>query len=399
MPGFLLKNITFMNSLTSIINKFAISGDIKEISPFGSGHIHSTYLVKTNSADDYVLQQINTRVFRDPAAVMQNIGLVTAHIQQKLVLSGISDIRRSVLTPVPKHDGGLLYTDPEKHAWRCFLYIKRHVSYDRAVSSEQVYEGGKAYGRFLNHLADLPAVKLKETIRGFHDMELRLRQFEDACKNGLPERISETRADIEILQNRSEEMLTIQRLGREGKIPLRIVHHDTKINNVLFDEDGKGLCVIDLDTVMPGYVHDDFGDSIRTFTNTGEEDDIDTERVSINMEYFEAYSRGFLEQTNSMLNQVEKQYLALSARALTYMQSLRFLTDYLNGDIYYHINHENHNLQRTRAQIKLMMSMEENYDEMKSIISRLGLMNTMFSAGCEFNELLTSWINFCIIVI
>jgi len=199
-----------------------------------------------------------------------------------------------------------------------------------------------------------------------------LRQFDDACQNGLPERISETRADIELLQSRSGEMLTIQRLGREGKIPVRIVHHDTKINNVLFDESGNGLCVIDLDTVMPGYVHDDFGDSIRTFTNTGEEDDIHLERIGINMEYFAAYARGFLEQTNSMLNAVEKQYLPLSARALTYMQSLRFLSDHLNGDIYYHISHENHNLQRTRAQIKLMRSMEENYDEMVRIIKRLG---------------------------
>jgi hypothetical protein len=239
------------------------------------------------------------------------------------------------------------------------------------VSSEQVYEGGKAYGRFFNQLSNLPASKLKETIKGFHDMELRLRQFNDAFHNGLPDRITECMADIEILQSRSDEMLTIQRLGREGKIPVRTVHHDTKINNVLFDEDGKGLCVIDLDTVMPGYVHDDFGDSIRTFTNTGAEDDIDTDRVSINMDYFESYSRGFLEQTISMLNPVEKKYLALSARALTYMQALRFLIDYLNGDIYYHINHDNHNLQRTRAQIKLMMSMEENYEEMQSIISRL----------------------------
>jgi len=360
-----------MNDLSSIINKFAISGEAKDISPFGSGHIHSTYLVKTDSADDYVLQQINTRVFRDPVAVMQNIGIVTAHIQHKLVLSGASDVRRSVLTPIALNNGGLLYTDPEKHAWRCFLCIPRHITYDRAVSSEQVYEGGKAYGRFLNHLSDLPATKLKETIRGFHDMELRLRQFDDAFRNGLPDRITESRADIEILQSRSEEMLTIQLLGREGKIPVRTVHHDTKINNVLFDEDGNGLCVIDLDTVMPGYVHDDFGDSIRTFTNTGAEDDINTDLVSINMEYFEAYSRGFLEQTISMLNPVEKKYLALSARALTYMQALRFLTDYLNGDIYYHINHDNHNLQRTRAQIKLMMSMEENYNEMQSIISRL----------------------------
>ena len=361
-----------MNNLASIVNKFTLSGDILEIAPFGSGHIHSTYLVKTNSSEDYVLQQINTRVFRDPVAVMQNIRLVTSHIRHKLVTSGIPDVRRSVLTPVLMHDGELLYKDAEKKAWRCFLYIRKHVSYDRAISNDQVYEGGKAYGRFLNQLADLPAGNLKETIRGFHDMELRLRQFDDACKNGLPERVLETKPDIEILKSRSDEMLTIHRLGLDGKIPLRIVHHDTKINNVLFDENGKGLCIIDLDTVMPGWVHDDFGDSIRTFTNTGEEDDINLDHVAINMDYFEAYARGFLEQTKDMLSPLEKQYLALSARALTYMQSLRFLTDYLNGDIYYHIGHPNHNLQRTKAQMKLMKSMEENYDAMNRIIMQLG---------------------------
>jgi Ser/Thr protein kinase RdoA (MazF antagonist) len=202
-------------------------------------------------------------------------------------------------------------------------------------------------------------------------MEMRIRQFEDACKNGVKERISETAGDIKLLKDRTEEMVKIQKLGREGKITTRIVHHDTKINNVLFDENDKGLCVIDLDTVMPGFIHDDFGDSIRTFTNTGEEDDKNPDHVSINMNYFKSYAEGFLGETRNMLNAAEKDHLALSARALTYMQCLRFLTDYLNGDIYYHVNHETHNLQRTKAQIKLLVSMEEHYDEMKSIVSRL----------------------------
>jgi Ser/Thr protein kinase RdoA (MazF antagonist) len=166
-------------------------------------------------------------------------------------------------------------------------------------------------------------------------------------------------------------MRTILELGKAGKIPLRIVHHDTKINNVLFDEDGKGLCVIDLDTVMPGYVHDDFGDSIRTFTNTGEEDDADLDQVSMNIAYFEAFARGFLEVTSSMLSPLEKEHLALSARVMTYMQALRFLTDYLNGDLYYRIHHPLHNLQRARAQIKLLLSMEEQFSKMKAIIEAI----------------------------
>jgi Ser/Thr protein kinase RdoA (MazF antagonist) len=302
---------------------------------------------------------------------MNNISQVTNHIRGKLEASGAPDMQRRVLTPIPLKNGALMFTDSDKKVWRCFLFIPDHKTYDRAVSENQVFEGGKAYGKFLNQLSDLPAKNLGETIRGFHDMEMRIRQFEDACKNGVKERISETAGDIKLLKDRTEEMVKIQKLGREGKITTRIVHHDTKINNVLFDENDKGLCVIDLDTVMPGFIHDDFGDSIRTFTNTGEEDDKNPDNVSINMNYFKAYAEGFLGETRNMLNAIEKDHLALSARALTYMQCLRFLTDYLNGDIYYHVIHETHNLQRTKAQIKLLLSMEEHYDEMKSIVSRL----------------------------
>jgi hypothetical protein len=359
-----------MNDLLSIVKLFSPYEEITDIAPLGSGHIHNTYLAKTSSKPGLVLQRLNTRVFRDPAAVMNNIKIVTGHIHKKLASSGITDTGRAVLTPVKQIDGSIMYTDPEKKVWRCFLYIPGHT-YDLAISNEQVYEGGKAYGRFLNMLSDLPSEPIMETIRGFHNMALRLRQFDDACKNGLKERIEESSAEINILSERREEMQVIQKLGQDCSIPGRIVHHDTKINNVLFDENMKGMCVIDLDTVMPGYVHDDFGDSIRTFTNTGEEDDPQLERISINMNYFKAYSAGFLAETASILTPVEKEYLALSARAMTYMQCLRFLTDHLNGDIYYHIGHEGHNLQRARAQIKLMLSMEDRYEEMKKTIEEL----------------------------
>ncbi|MBN1791084.1 MAG: aminoglycoside phosphotransferase family protein [Bacteroidales bacterium] len=363
-----------MNQLFQIINHFSITGNITDIKPFGSGHIHETYRVvtETDTADDYVLQQINTNVFRDPEAVMHNIGLVTEHIGKKLKASGMSDAGRRVLTPVKLRDGQIMYRDHANKVWRCFVFITNPKTYDRAVSDEQVYEGGKAYGNFLWMLSDLPASNIRETIPGFHDLDLRLNQFEDACRTGLKERITETRHEIELLSTRKDEMRTILQLGKSGRIPVRIVHHDTKINNVLFDINGRGLCVIDLDTVMPGFVHDDFGDSIRTFTNTGEEDDANLDNISMNITYFEAFARGFLEQAGSMLNQVEKDYLALSARVMTYMQSLRFLTDYLNGDIYYRIHHPNHNLQRTRAQIKLMKCMEVSFDKMQRIITSLG---------------------------
>jgi Ser/Thr protein kinase RdoA (MazF antagonist) len=363
-----------MSDLFSIISQFSISGTISDIVPIGSGHIHETYRVITDTAEqeDYVLQRLNTNVFRDPEAVMQNLRLVTSHIRMKLTASGVTDTRQFVLTPVALREGRLMFTDKERKVWRCFLYIRDHRTYDRAIGEEQVYEGGMAYGRFLQYLSDLPAKNIKDTIPGFHDLDLRLNQFEEARIRGLGERIAETQPEIALLRERKEEMRTILLLGKAGSIPLRIVHHDTKINNVLFGDDGRALCVIDLDTVMPGYVHDDFGDSIRTFTNTGEEDDADLRRVSMNIRYFEAFTRGFLEVTRTMLNQTEKDHLALAVRVMTYMQVLRFLADYLNGDTYYRIHHPGHNLQRARAQIKLLLSMEEQYGEMKRIIEELG---------------------------
>jgi hypothetical protein len=360
-----------MKELLPILLNFAPDAEIHEILPLGSGHIHSTYLAKTKTKPDIVLQQINTRVFRDPDAVMNNIKLVTQHIRNKLSAKRIQNIAERVLTPLILPDGNLLFSGPDKKVWRCFWFITGRT-YDQALNREQVYEGGRAYGNFLNILSDLHPEPMKETIRGFHNMALRLRQFDDARKNGMEERIKEASEEIEKLHTRRDEMMIIQNLGSECSIPVRIVHHDTKINNVLFDETGKGLCVIDLDTVMPGYVHDDFGDSIRTFTNTGMEDEADLSKVSINMDYFKAYADGYLSETRSILSSVEKNYLALSARAMTYMQCLRFLTDHLNGDIYYHISNEGHNLLRTRAQLKLLQSMEDHFDEMQTIIKNLG---------------------------
>jgi thiamine kinase-like enzyme len=362
-----------MNNLKKISEHFAIKGEITDILPLGSGHIHETFHVITASdqTDDYVLQRINTNVFRDPDAVMHNLKLVTSHIQKKLQEAEGVDMKRQLINPIWLKNGQLMYRDQSDQVWRCFVYIPDHCSFDKAINNEQVFEGGKAFGKFLAFLSDIPVDQVQTTIKDFHNLDWRIHQFQDALQNGIKERINETNNEIKLLLERTEEMRTILLLGKEGKIPLRVVHHDTKINNVLYSKEGKALCVIDLDTVMPGYVHDDFGDAIRTFTNTGEEDDPDLDKVSMNISYFKSFAQGFLENAGEMLNQTEKDYLALSARMITYMQSLRFLADYLNGDIYYRIHHPLHNLQRTKAQVKLMLSMEEQYDEMKRIIKTL----------------------------
>jgi thiamine kinase-like enzyme len=362
-----------MELVSEIAGQFKLDGKVADISAFGSGHIHQTYYIKTESArdDDYIIQLINTHVFRDPDAVMQNIELVTSHILRKLKTEGEKDLKRRVLHPVQTLHGNLKYIDTENQVWRCFIFIPDHMSFDKAVNVQQVFEGGKAFGKFLSDLSDLPVSQMRDTIPDFHNLDWRLQQFSDALSNGVRSRIRETASEINMLQSRQDEMRIIRKLGSEGKIPLRIVHHDTKINNVLYSADGQALCVIDLDTVMPGYVHDDFGDAIRTFTNTGEEDDADLHNISMNIAYFKAFAEGFLGVAGPMLNFVEKEYLALSARVMTYMQVLRFLADYLNGDTYYRIHHPTHNLQRARAQMKLLLSMEEQYVEMKRIVEKV----------------------------
>ncbi|MBN2814231.1 MAG: aminoglycoside phosphotransferase family protein [Bacteroidales bacterium] len=362
-----------IDMLKQIAGQFKLQGNISNIVPVGSGHIHSTYRVFTDGdhTDDYLLQQLNTHVFQRPDVVMQNISKVTEHIRRTLQAKGTKDARYSTLTVVDRHDGSLTFTDSDQQLWRCFLFIPGQPCVDRATSEDLVYEGGKAYGNFLQLLSNLPTDEIGVTISRFHDLAYRLSLFNQACSNGMPERVSEASWEIAQLKSRTAEMLTIQKLAEEGKIPLRIVHHDTKINNVLFDREGKALCVIDLDTVMPGLVHDDFGDSIRTFTNTGEEDDAELNRVGINLAFYTAYASGFLEATQDMLTDMEKEYLALSARVMTYMQVLRFLTDYLNGDVYYRIHHPGHNLQRSRAQLALLLSMEKHYAQMQRIIREL----------------------------
>ncbi|MFN8208622.1 MAG: aminoglycoside phosphotransferase family protein [Bacteroidales bacterium] len=360
--------------LLFLLGHFAVRGEVSDVQMFGSGHIHDTYLVKTSPAEekDYILQCFNTQVFRDPDAVMDNTRRVTNHIREKVAELPAADLERVFLTLIPLKNGKEYFRDTEKKVWRVFEYIPDHLSYDRAENTETVYEGGKAYGNFLAILSDLEPGAFKDTIPDFHNLDWRLQQFNEALRNGREDRRIIAGREVKMVLDRVPEMRIIRELCLSGQIPLRLVHHDTKINNVLFSKRGKALCVIDLDTVMPGYVHDDFGDAIRTFTNTGEEDDVDTSKVSMNLDYFRAFATGYLEGAGSLLNNTEKEQLALSARVMTYMQTIRFLADYLNGDVYYKIHSPEHNLQRSRAQLALLLSMEEQYPEMCRIINSLG---------------------------
>jgi Ser/Thr protein kinase RdoA (MazF antagonist) len=252
-----------------------------------------------------------------------------------------------------------------------YIFISNHHSYNVVDSPDKAFEGGRAIGRFQAMLSDMPEGSLFETIPWFHDIEKRLQTFKNKIIENPARRVETVDKEITQILNRAEEMKIILRLGREGKIPRRITHNDTKFNNILLDENDKALCVIDLDTVMPGYVHYDFGDAIRTAANTAAEDEKDLSKINMNINLFKAYSEGYLSETEKTLNDVEKEFLAFAPRLITYTIAVRFLTDFIDGDHYFKIHHEYHNLQRARAQLRLVMSLEEQYEDMKRIISKL----------------------------
>jgi Ser/Thr protein kinase RdoA (MazF antagonist) len=252
-----------------------------------------------------------------------------------------------------------------------YIFISNHRSYNIVDTPDKAFEGGKAIGRFQAMLADLPGDSLHETIPSFHNIEKRIEAFTRSTKSDPKYRAKEVGNEIDAVLKRAEAMKVILNLGREGKIPVRITHNDTKFNNILLDENDKALCVIDLDTVMPGYVHYDFGDAIRTAANIAAEDEKELSKVQMDIKLFEAYASGYLSETRNTLNDVEKEYLAFAPRLLTYTIAIRFLTDYLDGDYYFKIHHEHHNLQRARAQLKLVESMEEQYETMQKIIAKL----------------------------
>ena len=264
-------------------------------------------------------------------------------------------------------DEKLHYFDGENY-WRMTLMISDSKTFD-AITPEYAYFAGKAFGNFQSMLSDIPGEPLGETIPNFHNMEFRLEQFREAVKINAAGRLIEVEGMVSEIEKRADKMCQCERLFREGKLPKRINHCDTKVNNILFDVEGKVLCVIDLDTSMPGFVMSDFGDFMRTAGNKGKEDETDLNKVSFNMEIFKSYSKGYLESARSFLTAIEIQLLPFGAKLLTYMQITRFLADYLNGDTYYKISNTLHNLQRTKAQFKLLQSMEIHYADMQSFIS------------------------------
>jgi len=355
-------------ALEQIVGHFAVQGKVTDIRMLGNGLINDTFLVLTDGPEDYVLQRINQSIFKDVDLLQHNIDCVTRHIREKLVAAGENDIGRKVLRFLPERTTGKSYWTDGEQWWRVSVFIPDALTFE-AVTPEYAGFAGVAFGRFEAMLADLPD-RLGETIPDFHNMELRARQLREAVAADAAGRMDypEVRSLVNDIQALEEEMCKAERMHREGLLPKRICHCDTKVNNMLFDRDGSILCVIDLDTVMPSFVFSDFGDFLRTAANTGAEDDPDLDNVSFDMEIFKAFAKGYLTSAGAFLTPVERENLPFAAMLFPYMQAVRFLTDYINGDTYYKIKYPEHNLVRTRAQWKLFLSTREKVDEMAAFL-------------------------------
>ena len=332
-----------MENLIEIVSKFEISEKIADVKPMGEGLINDTYKVFVAGSDNpkYVLQRINNAIFQNVDMLMDNINKVTTHLRKK---------GENTLQFLPAKDKKLYYFDGSKY-WRVMDFVPDSITY-QAVTPEYSYIAGKSFGEFESLLSDMKE-PLGEIIPDFHNIEFRLKQLRDAVAKDRVGRVKEVQYYLDEIFKREAQMTLGERLFREGKLPKRVCHCDTKVNNMLFYKDGKVLCIIDLDTVMPSFVFSDYGDFLRTAANTGLEDDPNLDNIDFNMEIYEAFTKGYLEGTKDFLLPIEKENLPYAAMLFPYMQTVRFLADYINGDTYYKIKYHEHNLVRTKAQWRL----------------------------------------------
>ena len=357
------------DDLLNVVGHFLLEGTADSIAPLGNGLINDTFRVKTAEPDspDYVLQRINHAVFTDVELLQHNIEAVTSHLRKKLEAEGAADIERRVLRFV-KTDAGKTYHFDGDSYWRLSVYIPDTLTVD-AITPESSYDCGRAFGRFEAQLTDLQE-PLGETIPDFHNMELRLSQLRQAVSRDTAGRVALVKEELALISAHAEEMCLAEHLHRQGLLPKRICHCDTKVNNMLFDRGGRVLCVIDLDTVMPAYVFSDYGDFLRTAANTVAEDSSQLDSIDFRWDIFKAFTQGYLEATASFLTPVERSHLPFAVALFPMMQAVRFLADYLNGDTYYKIGYPEHNLVRTRNQLRYFQRVMAGRREMERIVMK-----------------------------
>lgn len=361
-------------NLEDAVYAFGFGNRCSYVKPFGAGHINSTYAVympgEKGDELSYVLQRVNSSVFRDPAGVMDNIFGVTQYLRNVIRREG-GDPDRETLSYIKTKNGCSYFEDSEGEPWRCYNYIPDSVCYQLVEKPEQFYQSGSSFGHFLKQLSNYPASRLNETIPDFHNTVKRYENFCVALQRDLKNRAASCRPEIEFVQARKDDCSVLVRQQEEGILPLRVTHNDTKLNNILFDEKtGKGLCIIDLDTIMPGLAANDFGDSIRFGAATAQEDEKDLDRMHFDIGLYELYVKGYLEETKDVLTDAEKKSLPWGARLMTLECGMRFLTDYLQGDTYFKTDYPEHNLIRCRTQFRLVEEMEQQFDRMMEIVEQ-----------------------------
>ncbi len=362
------------NEIKHVLPEFQFEGKYKSVEELHSGNINFTYhLVYTAGGQEkhYTLQHINSYVFKDPVKVMHNIERVTGHLRESLVAEAM-DPQRHVLELVPARDGMTLVRDSEGGFWRAYRYIENATAYDQVAELRQFFEAGRGFGMFQRRLFDFPAGELYETIPGFHHTTRRFYAFVQSVADDQAGHVSELEDEIEFFFERRRMMGQIVKLLSDGKLPVRVTHNDTKVNNVMIDDvSGEAICVIDLDTVMPGSSLYDYGDAIRFGASTAAEDEPDQDKIALDMDKFEQFTRGFFQETKGFLTKGELLMMPLGTKVMTCELAMRFLKDYIDGDLYFKVKSPEHNLIRARAQMKLLTDIEEKYDRMTAFVEQL----------------------------
>lgn len=357
------------HDVRSIARQFQIHGEFLNARPYGSGHINDTHCVQFKQDEapaHYIFQRINHHIFKNPVALMENIRRVAAHLAGKM--AGAPGKNRRVLTLIPTQDGNSFHRDESGNFWRAYVFIEKAATLDAVESPKQAYEAAKAFGNFQKLLADLPAPRLHDTIPDFHHTPKRFAALEQAIEADIAHRAGLAKSEIEFALKHK----AMCRALLDAKLPERVTHNDTKLNNVLLDNTtGEGICVIDLDTVMPGLALYDFGDMVRTATSPAKEDERDLSKVTMQFPMFEALTRGYLASAGDFLTKAEKQFLVFSGKLITFEIGVRFLTDFLAGDTYFKVNREHHNLDRCRTQFKLVESIEQQEEQMNQLVEKI----------------------------
>jgi hypothetical protein len=357
-----------------LVRHFQFEGDFQQARPHGSGHINDTYAAQFENSNGtthrYALQWINHHVFKDPEKLMQNVVAVTDHVRRRIIAGG-GDPARETLTLIPTVDGNTFYRTPDGTYWRAYTFIEGARTYEVAANLGHVYSAARAFGKFQQLVSDFSVESLHETIPDFHHTPKRFAAFCEALQQDAQNRAHSVTAEIAFVEQRAGEMSTLVNLLEQGLLPLRVTHNDTKFNNVMIDDEtGEGICVIDLDTVMPGLSLYDFGDAVRSGANSAAEDEPDLSKVRMDLAVFDRLVHGYLDATRDFITPLEIDHLAFSAKLMTIECGMRFLTDHLNGDVYFKIHRPGHNLDRSRTQLKMVADMEAKAERMAEIVKK-----------------------------